>query len=122
MSEKEAQQLLENNGYRIERMSTRPMCSNFTVSGGPLSASTEMGWHITTDGGATVAVSCDGQFAKISAMAPRMAKTLLRLMYHYHRGDELKDFASDIYARVEEAFESKDWDALSELFEQVCEW
>jgi hypothetical protein len=36
---------------------------NFTVTGGPFASSQRMGWHITTEEGFTVAVSCDARFA-----------------------------------------------------------
>jgi hypothetical protein len=113
--------IIESDGGRCEPQSPTEN-PYFTVIGGPLAAPLTMGWNICNSKGHTDAVSANNHFAHYSVCAPRMAKVLLRLLFHYHRGDELKDFADDIYDICKTVFSADDPEALVRAYEELCGW
>ena len=59
------------------RSVTNGLGGSFIVQGGPLAGVTTMGWHVTDDGGFTVAVSCDHDFLLRVRLAMEIAQQLV---------------------------------------------
>lgn len=86
----------------------------FTVSGGPFASPQTMGWHITGEGGHTLAVSPDSEFATFCCEA----RELFTLM---EEGDVLYSVRERRDQGYLDHIPQEKWERLKELLQKYTE-
>ncbi len=93
-------------------MSGSGWTSHFNVSGGPFNGSQTMGWHITDQGGHTLAVSPDSSFVKLCKDGLRLKQLLKKAGAKYQLSERRDQGYMDDMKQA-------DWNELYALLEET---